>query len=287
MKFTTETLGWIFMGIVLVFCIALFTNVSNAKTIVLTKDNTIVLRQAFTGASVAQVQQDAFTKAEKVKELYLFLRTPGGIISAGQSLIDSLNALPIVTHTITSFAASMGYNTVQLLKGKRYILPSGILMSHRAYGGFEGQIPGELNTQLKFFMDMMDEKDTKIAKRIGLTLDQYKMLVWNEYWVSGKAAIQQFQADAIVDVRCDKTLRGSSVQSFQTFFGDVEVTFADCPLINAPLKIDFSKLKLNPNNQVEREKLNEIRTFFTIYTNDLSLFTKQYIINNKFNQIIR
>lgn len=290
MKKFEEVLGWIFLAIVLSFCITLVSQTAKAKVIVLTNKNTVAMRQVFTGASVAKVQQEAFNKAEKLdskERLYLYLRTPGGSIDAGMSLIDSLNALSIPVDTITSFAASMGYNTVQLVNGKRYITPSGILMSHRAYGGFEGQIPGELNTQLSFFMNLMDQKDTKIAKRVGLTLDQYQTLVWNEYWVSGSAAIQQEQADEIVEVRCDKSLMGTTDETFFTFFGPVNVTFSNCPVINAPLKIKLDELKLNPLNVFEREKYDEIASFFNLMSNDLSMFTKTYIKTNKFKQILR
>lgn len=278
-----------FMGFTLL--LILFSSaIAQSRTIVLTDSNTVIMRQAFTSLSVSALQNELFNKVNKqwVKNpIYLYLRTPGGSIDAGQTLIDSINALPVPVHTITSFAASMGYNTVQLVKGKRLIVPNGVLMSHRAYGGFEGQFPGELNNRLNFYTRQIELKDMQIAKRIGLTLEQYKRLVWDEYWVGSQDAITQRQADEIVDIVCDKSLLGAKEEIFQTFFGPVKVTFSKCPIIHAPLKVDLSSIKLNLQNMYEREKYIELTTFFDLMSNDIVTFFNKYVKTNKIKTILK
>ena len=116
------------------------------KTIVLNTFNAINFNQPFTMDYVAKKQIEAIEKCgtNLGGDIYLVLYTPGGSISAGQLLFDTLKPLPCNFHTITIFSASMGYQTVQNL-GKRYMLPSGTLMSHRAsIRGIGGELGGGL-----------------------------------------------------------------------------------------------------------------------------------------------
>ena len=115
-----------------------------AKEILLTDKNTVVLNKSFTGKSVAEVQNKLLELSLKSgQDLYLFLYSPGGSISAGKQLISFAKALPNKVHTVTQFAASMAYITAQHLD-TRYVLPSATMMSHRAsIGGLGGQVPGE------------------------------------------------------------------------------------------------------------------------------------------------
>ena len=73
--------------------------------------------------------------------IYLFLNTPGGSIQAGLELIEGLNGINRPIHTVTLFAASMGWQLVQHL-GTRYVLKYGVLMSHKARGQFSGEFGG-------------------------------------------------------------------------------------------------------------------------------------------------
>lgn len=46
----------------------------------------------------------------------------------------------------------------------------------------------------------------------------------------------------MVNLNCGKSLKGTEVKEFRTFFGPVDVTFSKCPLIRGPLKVDFKRL---------------------------------------------
>ena len=122
------------------------------EKIVLNDKNTISFNQAFTAPYITTKQLEIIQKsaANPDMELYIVLYTPGGSIDAGELFIDTIQALPNKVHTITIFAASMGYNLAQALN-TRYILRSGTLMSHRArVSGISGQVPGEANTSINF-----------------------------------------------------------------------------------------------------------------------------------------
>ena len=129
--------------LVAIFAIMLSFSV-NAKDITLTEDNTAVLRQAFTAQSVTELKGDLLKLNANLKSgypIYLVLYTPGGEIQKGFELFEFIKGLNRPVHTITIFAASMGFQTVQHL-GTRYILNYGILMSHFSRGGSRGQYGG-------------------------------------------------------------------------------------------------------------------------------------------------
>lgn len=217
-------------------------SLSFGKTINLTEANSINFNNQFTGQFVATKQQEASKKcyANEGSDIYIVLYTPGGSVSAGQLFFNTLNALPCNFHTITIFAASMGYQTVQNLKS-RYILPSGILMSHRAsISGLSGEIGGELNQILKLFETNIRELNTIAATRVGITVDDYEKLIADELWLTGKGAVETGHADEVVLAKCDKNLSGTYIQKFRSFFGVLDVEFSKCPLITSPLSVKVS-----------------------------------------------
>jgi ATP-dependent Clp protease protease subunit len=123
-----------------------------SANIILTENNHINFNEKVTDEFVAKKQLELFTKNNLLyrhEPLYVVLDTPGGSVTAGLAFIDNIKSLGRPVHTITIFAASMGYQIVQEL-GIRYITPSGTLMSHRgAISGISGQVPGELKLSIE------------------------------------------------------------------------------------------------------------------------------------------
>ena len=86
--------------------------------VVLSKSNTLALQGPVTYSSVAQLQQKMIALSNSLSKnstIYLVLDTPGGSVGAGMALIDTAKSIPQRVVTITSFAASMGFITVQSL----------------------------------------------------------------------------------------------------------------------------------------------------------------------------
>jgi len=240
--------------LVLMLLISTATFAQISKTINLTKKNHINFNQGFTGDFVALKQLELLMLAAESDEqdLYVVLYTPGGSVSAGNLFIDTAMALNKNIHTITIFAASMGYNTVQQL-GNRYIIPSGILMSHRAsLSGLSGQFPGELNARMDMYMSMTGELSSNAAKRVGLTQPEYEKLIHDEFWTIGQAAVESGHADQVIYATCDPELLTTSISTQMTFFGPVSVEKSNCPLIVSPLNVQGS------NEAVEFYKANNI-----------------------------
>jgi ATP-dependent Clp protease protease subunit len=209
------------------------------RTLELNENNTISFNQVFTAGYVATKQIEAMILCSKNigKEINIVLNTPGGSISAGQLYFDTLNALPCTFNTITLFSASMGYQTVQNL-GKRYILPSGTLMSHRAsISGLSGELGGELDSIMELLKNNVKEMELVAAKRVGISLEKYRSDISDELWLTGSEAVKKGHADEVILVKCDSSLMSSRIERYNSLFGPLLVEFSNCPIITAPLGV--------------------------------------------------
>lgn len=241
----TTVLVTIYAGItfaLLFILIALIAGCSqaNAETLELRSSNTVTLRGPVDAESVAQTQLALMRTAEKLRPsdpIYLVLDTPGGDVISGRLLIDTIDGLPNKVHTVTMFAASMGFHIAQSAPGTRYIIPSGTLMSHRARGGLSGEMPGSFNTRSAWILDVLNTMDITAARRMTMKADAYKEMIRDEYWTNGDRAVSEKAADKVVNIRCNKDLSGTTKGLMQTIFGGVQVTFSKCPLIAAPLSV--------------------------------------------------
>jgi ATP-dependent protease ClpP protease subunit len=220
-----------------------------AENILLSKSNTIVFRAVVSPLSVADAQQkllDMNRSLSKGQPIYLVLDTPGGDIASGNQLIDTALGLGRPVHTISTFAASMGFNIAQRLS-KRYVTPSGTLMAHRAtVSNVGGQIPGEFLTAVGLIYRTITKMEMQNAARLGISFQDYTALVKDEYWVSGEDAVDQNAADAVANIQCDETLQGTNSKSFDTLFGKATVKFSNCPAISMPVSVEFGDERVNP-----------------------------------------
>ena len=218
--------------------------VNKPRVLELNENNTISFNDEFNPMFVAKKQAEAINLCFNNigKDINIVLYTPGGSIVAGQLFFDTLNALPCTFNTVTIFSASMGYQTVQNL-GKRYIIPSGVLMSHRAsVNGLSGELGGELDSIIGLIKDNVREMEIVASSRIGITLENYQEAISDELWLTGSQAVKQNHADELVLIRCDKSLSGTFTRIVNTFFGPLEVEFSKCPLITAPVNVKVSNL---------------------------------------------
>lgn len=224
------------------------------KVITLTSQNSVTFNQAFRSSYVAKKQLEILEllNNSSEKDIYLVMYTPGGSISAGQLFIDTIRATGRNVHTLTIFSASMGYQTVQAL-GKRYILPSGTLMSHRGYvSGLSGQLPGELNTRINMLTATVNNMEKVSAARVGIPLTQYKKEILNELWLVGEDAVKKGHADEVALAKCDASLSGTRLETVRTIFGPVTVEFANCPLITGFISVKFGS----------RRAVNRLREYY-------------------------
>jgi ATP-dependent Clp protease protease subunit len=246
------------MKLVLLLLLSL-SSISFAKEekIVLTKNNTAVLRGPVSSQSVADVmiQLSELDKTGNDKEpIYLVLQTPGGSVMDGLNLIQYMNSLRRPVNSVAIFAASMGFHILQS-SNKRYVTKYGTIMSHRARGGFSGDIPQQVKSRFKHITDLLEKMDEQVISRTKgkFNKDSYSELIRDEYWAVGSNSVTDGFADNVANLKCDESLSGSNEKTFLTIFGPLNVTFSNCPLITEPLNIT------KDNAVVIRSLMNEVK----------------------------
>lgn len=272
----------------LLLTLFLLAGISHAKpkedTLVLTERNTIVLNWTVSEESIARLTQQLLEKSQDLRDdepIYLVLDTPGGSINAGNSFITAAKAIKQEVKTINLFSASMGFQIAQNL-GERLVVENGILMSHRAAGGFRGQFPGELDTQFNFWKGITKRLDVVASNRMDMSLEEYRSLIHDEYWVEGKQAVEDGAADRLVSVTCDKTLSGSADGSLETPFGTLRYKYSKCPIARGFYDVGFS-LQTYP---VSMEAIQYRQMLFNL-VNDKESFVENYIVNGAYQHFFK
>lgn len=214
------------------------------RTITLNSRNTVSLTSPITGKSAAELQLkliEADQSASFYEPVYLTLNSPGGSIPDGERIIETVNGLSHRVDTISIFSASMSFIISQYL-GKRYVLESGTMMSHRAYAeGLSGQVPGNLITRAMELLTSITQVDQHIANRAGMKVKDYQDFIRDEAWMRGPDAVSRGFADSVARVKCDESLQGTTApQTMQVFIFTVKVTWYKCPLITQPAIVEMA-----------------------------------------------
>lgn len=208
--------------------------VKPSQTINLNKDNVLLLDNEVNVETVAKLMQRAQELDAKLTSndpLYLVLNTPGGSIQDGLELITFLKGLNRPVHTITIFAASMGFQIVQGL-GDRLVTPFGTLMAHKARGAFRGEFPGQIDSRYVYYIKRLNEMDKITAARTNgkLTVKSLQDLYENEHWVEGRDAVESGLADKVVIGKCDHSLNGKRTSSFEYWGFLITLVQSECPM---------------------------------------------------------
>lgn len=206
---------------------------NKVESITLTLKNTVNIRGSIDERSmkIAAVQLEILRQQNPKETIYLVINSGGGQIDAGLQFIRFAKSLDNVK-TITLEAASMASAIVEALPGERLMTENATFMFHRARGSVEGFYDGEIESRLAFFKKMIAVLEEGNAKRIGISLSNYKANVLGEWWLVGKEAIRNNVADRIVSLKCDKELTNTLFElPEQTMFGTVVKKVSSCPLL--------------------------------------------------------
>jgi ATP-dependent protease ClpP protease subunit len=212
------------------------SGIAQAEKIELKATNTVGFNDVVEEKSItlllAQINE-LDSKLPEGEPIYLVINTPGGEIVWGLEFIEFIKNQKRPIHTITLFSASMGFHIVQSLN-KRYVVESGILMSHRASGGFQGQFPGEADSRMRHWLNRTKRMDKEAAKRAGKSDQEYRELVQNEYWCEGQGCVDDGFADETAKVSCDQSLSGYKSQTTKQIVSGHLIVFkafySACPI---------------------------------------------------------
>ena len=120
------------------------------------------------------VAQLLFLEAEDPKkDVYLYVNSPGGSVTAGLSIVDTMNHIkPDVATVCVGLAASMGSVILsQGKKGKRALLPNAEVMIHQPWGGVQGQA-SDIEITARHILKTRDRLNNMLAKATGKPLKQ-------------------------------------------------------------------------------------------------------------------
>jgi ATP-dependent Clp protease protease subunit len=120
------------------------------------------------------VAQMLFLESENPdKDISFYINTPGGSVSAGMAIYDTMQFIkPDVSTMCVGMAASMGaFLLAAGAKGKRFALPNSTIMIHQPSGGFQGQV-SDIERHAQYVIDLKRRFITMMAQFTGRTVEQ-------------------------------------------------------------------------------------------------------------------
>lgn len=136
------------------------------------------------------VAQLLFLEAEDPKkDIFLYVNSPGGSVTAGLSIIDTMHHIkPDVATVCVGLAASMGSLILsQGAKGKRYILPNAEVMIHQPSGGAYGQAT-DIDITAKHILKTRDRLNQMLAKATGQKIAKIQQDVDRDFFMDAEEA---------------------------------------------------------------------------------------------------
>jgi ATP-dependent Clp protease protease subunit len=123
------------------------------------------------------------------RDIYLYINSPGGVVTAGLAIYDTMQYLKAPVSTIcVGQAASMGAVLLAAgAKGKRYALPNSRIMIHQGSGGFRGNTP-DVMIQVKELETLVDKLMKIIAKHTGQDAEKVKRDIDRDRFMSAEEA---------------------------------------------------------------------------------------------------
>ncbi len=146
------------------------------------------------------VAQLLFLQSEDPKkEIDLYINSPGGSITAGLAIYDTMQVIscPVKTYCIGQ-AASMGAVLLAAgAAGKRYALPNARIMIHQPWGGYEGTA-ADINIQAQEILRMRSMLNLIISKHTGQSLKKVERDTERDYFMSSEEAKTYGVVDSVV-----------------------------------------------------------------------------------------
>lgn len=167
----------------------------------LLKDRIVMLSGEIDDAVASSiVAQLLFLEAEDPdKDIYLYINSPGGVVTSGFSIYDTMNYIkPDVSTICIGQAASMGAFLLSCgAKGKRYALPNSRIMIHQPLGGAQGQAT-DIEIQAKEILRMKEILNNILSQNSGKDLAQVEKDTDRDFFMSAEDAVQYGLIDQVL-----------------------------------------------------------------------------------------
>lgn len=146
------------------------------------------------------VAQLLFLEAEDPdKDIYLYINSPGGSVTAGMAIYDTMQYVkPDVSTICIGMAASMGAFLLNAgAKGKRYALPNSTIMIHQPLGGAKGQAT-DIEIHAKWILQIKERLNTILSERTGQPLEKVKADTERDNFMSAIEAKEYGLIDEVI-----------------------------------------------------------------------------------------
>ncbi|CAG9933640.1 ATP-dependent Clp endopeptidase proteolytic subunit ClpP [Candidatus Nitrotoga arctica] len=149
------------------------------------------------------VAQFLFLESENPdKEIHLYINSPGGSISAGMAIYDTMQFIkPEVSTLCIGMAASMGAFLLQAgAKGKRFVLPNSSVMIHQPLGGFQGQAT-DIEIHARYILSLRERLYALMAQHTGRNVEEIARDSERDKFLNATEAVEYGLVDKVLDKR--------------------------------------------------------------------------------------
>lgn len=146
------------------------------------------------------VAQMLFLEAEDPdKDIYLYINSPGGVVTAGMAIYDTMQYIkPDVSTICIGQAASMGSLLLTAgAKGKRFALPNARIMIHQPLGGARGQST-DVQIQAKELLRIRQMLNDILSQRTGKSMEQIEADTERDNFMSAAEAVEYGLVDKVI-----------------------------------------------------------------------------------------
>jgi len=168
----------------------------------LLKDRIIFLGEEVneTSASLIVAQLLFLESEDPSKDVHLYINSPGGVITAGMAIYDTMQYIKCDVSTIcVGMAASMGaFLLAGGAKGKRFALPNSEVMIHQPSGGAQGQAT-EIQITAEWILRTKKKMNEILAANCGKSVEQVAADTERDHWMTAKDALDYGIIDHIID----------------------------------------------------------------------------------------
>mgnify|MGYP006141635661 FL=1 len=155
------------------------------------------------------VAQMLFLEAENPeKDISLYINSPGGIVTSGMAIYDTMQFIkPDVSTICVGQAASMGsFLLAAGAPGKRYILPSARVMIHQPLGGYQGQA-SDIEIHTREILTLRDRLNGVLSKHTGQPIERIAKDTDRDNFMDAEAAKAYGIVDSVLDRRPDESVQ--------------------------------------------------------------------------------
>ena len=175
-------------------------------------------------------------------EIFIYISSPGGSVMEGLKIVDVIKSLEksgLKINCISDFSASMAFIILQSCPN-RMATYSSVLMQHQMSLALKGNIEN-IDNYLTFIRDIDDDLDKLQSEKIGISKEEFKRKIINDWWINGPSAKEKSVVDELVLVSCHKELDNKYEALVVNFgFNQVHLIYSMCPLSRYPVQVLYN-----------------------------------------------